>query len=71
MRSDSLCIVSGEMSPLALDANNALSYVFMSPVLAIGGVKEACPSVEARAKANGAVYARVGKGHIEPFQGTP
>lgn len=64
----SLCASSQwELSPLTLDADGKLSYVLASPTLEINDVAETCPSVEARAKSNGAVYARIGKGHIVPY----
>ncbi len=105
----------GDISPLAVDAENRISYVFMSPRLTIAalsevrpfpfspppsllllrclpflahahpfivrsygkcvifispslrffGARQGCPSIEAKAKPNGAVFARVGKGFIE------
>jgi hypothetical protein len=29
--------------------------------------KQGCPSVEAKANRNGAVLARIGRGHVEPL----
>lgn len=51
--------------PLALDSSGKVSYVFASPKLSVNTIGESCYSVEGKAKANGAVFARIGKGHID------
>lgn len=68
---DSLCLADGNSngSPLAPDANGDLTYVLVSPTLNVAGVAEGCATVEARAKPNGNVFARVGKGFLAPATG--
>lgn len=63
----SLCLETGRGSPLEVDSTGKLSYVLMSPVLAVGGISEGCATVEARARLNGVVMSRVHKGHLQPY----
>lgn len=63
-----MCISNNyaHLNTFTLDANGKITYALVSPALEVAMVGEGCSTVEARAKANGNVFARVVRGHVIP-----